>query len=183
IRVPASFCGVIGLKPTPGRIPLTPEASRFETSLALGPITRTVEDCALPLSIMAGPHSRDPFAIHEPRPDFVAGLDRATVAGKRIAFCVDGFGEIEPDIADAMNTAAQCFDSELHAHVDFISMTLPDTMEYYVDYWLSLMALGMNEIAGLDFSAYPPLVEWLERASHATAAQYLSAAFGRRDEI
>lgn len=183
IRVPASFCGVIGLKPTPGRIPLIPEASRFETTLALGPITRTVADCALAFSIMAGPHTRDPFAIHEPQPDFVVGLDRASVTGKRIAFCVDSFGEIEPDVVEAIHMAAMCFETDLDANVDFVSMTLPDTMEYYNDYWVSLMALGMNEIAGLNFSAYPPLVDWLERASHATAAQYLSAAFGRRDEI
>ena len=57
IRVPASCCGVVGLKPSFGRVPLWPDFSPFETAIHNGPITRTVADCALMLQVMAGPHS------------------------------------------------------------------------------------------------------------------------------
>ena len=60
IRVPASYCGVVGLKGSRGRIPLYTEGPIFETVDVVGPMTRTVEDCALMLSVMAGPHPRDP---------------------------------------------------------------------------------------------------------------------------
>jgi Asp-tRNA(Asn)/Glu-tRNA(Gln) amidotransferase A subunit family amidase len=62
ITAPASFCGAVGLKPSTGRIPAWPVGTTSRMFVATGPITRTVEDAALALSIMAGPDGRDPIS-------------------------------------------------------------------------------------------------------------------------
>ena len=63
IRIQGSFCGVFGLKPTYGLIPVYPAAATGTLSHA-GPMTRTVRDAALMLQVMAGPDDRDPFQLH-----------------------------------------------------------------------------------------------------------------------
>jgi aspartyl-tRNA(Asn)/glutamyl-tRNA(Gln) amidotransferase subunit A len=84
IRLPAAYCGIVGLKPTYGRvsrhggIPVSWSADHF------GPITRTASDAAALLGAIAGEDPRDPTSGRVPVPDYVAGLDGG-VAGKRIA--------------------------------------------------------------------------------------------------
>lgn len=63
IRIPASCCGVVGHKPSLGRVPRVPAGSFFNTAWTAGPIARTVADTALGLSVLAGPDIRDPFSI------------------------------------------------------------------------------------------------------------------------
>ena len=76
IRIPASFSGVFGIKPSQGRVPRyggygTPSANHFSQS---GPMSRTVADTALLLQVMAGPDPRDTTSMREATPDFSAGL-------------------------------------------------------------------------------------------------------------
>jgi len=76
IRLPAHFCGVVGLKPTWGRVSRA-NAMPLSWSLdCVGPLTRTVEDTALMMSVIAGSDPLDPTAAAEPVPDYVAGLAR-----------------------------------------------------------------------------------------------------------
>lgn len=76
IRVPSSFCGVVGLKPTYGRVSRYGVIPLSWTLDNAGPMARTVQDCALLLQAMAGPDSRDPASARVPVPDFTAGLGR-----------------------------------------------------------------------------------------------------------
>ncbi len=71
VRIPASFCGLFALKPQYGRVGFYPPSAAWSLS-HVGPMTRTVEDAALALSIMAGRDDRDPYSVAEPVPDFVA---------------------------------------------------------------------------------------------------------------
>ncbi|WP_312907462.1 amidase [Natronosalvus caseinilyticus] len=78
VRIPASFCGVFGLKPSYGRVPIAsrPDAfSHHSPTCCAGPITRTAEDAALMLSVLAGPHPRDPFSLPD---DGTAYVDAVT---------------------------------------------------------------------------------------------------------
>src|SRR5205807_6001874 len=63
IRIPSSFCGVAGIKPTYGLVPREPQWPGWLTLTHLGPIAFTVADCALMLSVMAGPDPRDPMSL------------------------------------------------------------------------------------------------------------------------
>ncbi len=84
IRIPAGFTGIFGLKPSFGRVPAYP-SSPFGTVSHLGPMTRTVADAALMLTVLAQPDSRDWFALPYDRRDYRIGLEQGA-RGLRIAF-------------------------------------------------------------------------------------------------
>ena len=93
IRIPAAFCGIVGHKPTHGLVPYTGAFPIENTLDHLGPITRTVRDAAMMLSVLAGPDGLDPRQPADPAPaiDYAAGLD-AGVAGLRVGVLTEGFG-------------------------------------------------------------------------------------------
>jgi amidase len=76
LRNPGNYCNVVGFRPTPGRVPNWPAADAWETLAVMGPMARTVEDCAFLLSAMAGPDSRAPISIAEPGSIFLRPLKR-----------------------------------------------------------------------------------------------------------
>ena len=76
LRNPASFCGVVGFRPTPGRVPSYPAQDAWNTMSVLGPIARTAEDAAFLLSAMAGPDIRSPISITEDGARFARPLAR-----------------------------------------------------------------------------------------------------------
>jgi Asp-tRNA(Asn)/Glu-tRNA(Gln) amidotransferase A subunit family amidase len=82
IRLPAHFNGVVGLKPTHGRIPNWP-MSNNDLATYMGPITRTVTDAALMLEAMAGPHPWDDTSLEAAPQDYAAGLSRACAGRTR----------------------------------------------------------------------------------------------------
>lgn len=104
IRLPAAFCGLVGLKPTRGLVPYY-----FPNSPALvaGPIARTVDDAALLMNVICGPDARDFTALPHNGTDFTEGLE-APVLGKRVRLLeAIGFGPPpHPEILDALRAAA-----------------------------------------------------------------------------
>src|SRR5437764_2182700 len=76
LRNPGNYCNVVGLRPTPGRVPSWPAANAWDKLSVLGPIGRTVEDAAFLLSAMAGPDARAPVSIAEPGTLFGRPLKR-----------------------------------------------------------------------------------------------------------
>ena len=84
IRIPSAFTGVFGIKPSFGRVPAYP-ASPFSILAHIGPLTRSVADAALMLSVIGGPDERDMTAWNTPAPDYRVGLDDG-VRGLRIAW-------------------------------------------------------------------------------------------------
>ena len=88
LRTPAAFCGVVGLRPTPGLVPIHSPNKPFDALAVAGPMARDVEDCALFLSAIAGPSARDPRGFSIDGRDFVAAAN-ASVAGLRVAYVSD----------------------------------------------------------------------------------------------
>jgi amidase len=76
LRNPGNYCNVVGFRPTPGRVPSWPAGNAWNTLSTLGPLARTVDDCALLFSAMAGPDSRVPTSITEPGKTFDRPLKR-----------------------------------------------------------------------------------------------------------
>ena len=105
IRIPASLCGVVGLKPTYGRVSragVLPLAWSLDHA---GPLTRSVRDASLLLGVLAGPDPADPSAARLPVPDYLAGIEEG-VRGLRIGLPARGFfAGIAPDVAAAIETA------------------------------------------------------------------------------
>src|SRR5699024_3963808 len=105
VRVPGAFCGIVGFKPTHGRIPLYP-ASAFGSLAHAGPMTRSVVDAALLMDVLGVPDHRDPTALPAASRSFAAALDD-DVRGLRAAFsptlgCVEVSSEIAEVVADAV---------------------------------------------------------------------------------
>jgi amidase len=111
LRNPASFCGVVGLRTSPGRVPVWPAATAWSTLSVDGPMARSVADVALLLSAMAGPDDRSPIALHDPGARFSAALGR-DVKGVRIAWWKDLGGlPVDPRVRHVVNAQRRVFES------------------------------------------------------------------------
>ncbi len=111
LRNPASFCGVVGFRPSPGRVPEAPGGSAWSTISVAGPMARSVADCAFFLSAIAGPDERAPLSIHEDGARFARPLGR-DFKGVRIAWFKDlGGVPFDRRIRDAVNAQRQVFES------------------------------------------------------------------------
>lgn len=120
IRIPASFCGVYGIKPSMGRVPLYPGCrderypgvSSWEYLECLGPISRTVADAAMMLSVIAGPDRRDRRSIPTSDIDWQVAAQASKLEGLRIAFSPDlGYVAVDPEVAQIVRSAVQVFES------------------------------------------------------------------------
>jgi amidase len=111
LRNPASFCGVVGLRPSPFRVPSGPAGDPYNPLPVDGPMARTVEDCALFLDAMAGPDPREPLSAPTPDRPF-RDWARAAARPRRVAFSRDlGISPVEPEIAAICEAAAKRFES------------------------------------------------------------------------
>ncbi len=119
IRIPASFCGVYGIKPTLGRVPRFGGVGRPSPNPVSqpGPMSLTVRDSALFLNVLAGPDDRDVITLRDKPPDYLEGLDDG-VSGLRMAWSLDmGFAAVDPEVAGTTSESAAVFE-ELGATVD-----------------------------------------------------------------
>jgi aspartyl-tRNA(Asn)/glutamyl-tRNA(Gln) amidotransferase subunit A len=133
IRIPSAFCGVFGLKPSYGRVPMYP-VSNNDSSSHNGPITRTVADAALMLSVMAGPDEWDRTSLPDPPDDYVGQL-RAGVRGLRIAFSPSlETLRVDPDVAALVRDAARAFEP-LGASVEEVKAGFADSHEMIRMMW------------------------------------------------
>jgi Asp-tRNA(Asn)/Glu-tRNA(Gln) amidotransferase A subunit family amidase len=128
IRIPASFCGAYGIKPSLGRVPRTlpPVGQLAPNPFAQpGPIARSVKDAAIFLQAIAGPDPRDPVCLLDEPGDYIKAVDRKAIAGLRLAWCAD-FGSTPADMAvvRASASAARAFES-LGCGVEEVSLPLP----------------------------------------------------------
>ncbi|KSZ56866.1 amidase [Rhodococcus pyridinivorans KG-16] len=133
IRIPASFCGVVGFKPTHGRIPIFP-ASPFGPLAHAGPITRTVEDAALLTDILALPDPRDPTALAPPLTTFRGGLNREVV-GMDVAYSKTlGYVDVDPEVGEIVDRAVRVLD-EAGLRVTAADPGFPDPLEAFENLW------------------------------------------------
>jgi Asp-tRNA(Asn)/Glu-tRNA(Gln) amidotransferase A subunit family amidase len=106
VRIPASCCGIVGLKPSFGRIPRVPGYNAFVTQWYIGPLARTVADTALALRVLAGPDDRDPFSLPALGKDDLSL--HGDLCGLRLTFCPRPTGApVENVVAQAAETTAR----------------------------------------------------------------------------
>ncbi len=106
LRNPASFCNVVGLRPSVGRVPAWPTTNEWELTSVAGPMARNVEDLALLLSVIAGPTTRNRMSLETPGAAFAPPLG-GTLSGLRVALSRDLGGAFEVDHQVADVVAAQ----------------------------------------------------------------------------
>ncbi|MGE5271940.1 MAG: amidase [Thiohalocapsa sp.] len=176
IRIPASFCGIFGLKPTFGRVAVYPPSAFGDVAHA-GPLTRTVADGALMLDAMKGPDSRDWFSLPD---DGVAYRDRVrdgSLKGKRVALSPTlGYHEPAPAVRAAVEAAGRVF-AELGAAVEPADPFAESPMPIFETlalggFWALLRAQTPQQVAVMD----PALVAMCRRGERVTQEQYVEAA-------
>lgn len=128
IRIPSSFSGVYGLKPSFGRIPTYPARAVWSLS-HVGPMTRTVADAALMLKVCAGPDDRDQYSLPAEKVDYVKAL-KGPLKGLRVAWCADlGFVKaIDPEVKALCEKAARRF-REFGCRVEEVKPNWPSPQE------------------------------------------------------
>ncbi|MBS0533453.1 MAG: amidase [Proteobacteria bacterium] len=145
IRIPAAFTGTFGIKPSYGRVPAYP-ASAFTVLAHQGPLTRTVSDAALMLSIIGQPDMRDTTAWNTPAPDYRASLDDG-VRGLRIAYSprLGYVKELDSEIEAAARKAAQVF-TELGATVEEVDPGFAEPIAMEKNIWYAVAATIVDAV-------------------------------------
>jgi len=149
IRIPAAFTGIFGLKPTFGRVPAYP-LSPFGTLAHIGPMTRSVADAALLLSVISEPDSRDWYALPPKGTggavDYLAELEDG-IKGLKIAFSPTLGGQpVEPEISALVAAAARRF-ADLGAVVEEADPPLPDCAEPFRKHWYAGAAMVLSALS------------------------------------
>jgi aspartyl-tRNA(Asn)/glutamyl-tRNA(Gln) amidotransferase subunit A len=174
IRIPSSFCGVYGFKPSYGRVPSWP-LSNNDYSSHNGPMTRTVADAALMLSVMAGPDDWDRSALDAPPEDYVGHLAR-TLRGVHVAYSPNlELFQVDPDVARIVRQGVRAFE-ELGCVVDEVKPRFADTRELIRIMWSAHEAGNRAAFlpqwrARMD----PGLVACIEAGSRYSAVEYVQA--------
>src|SRR5438270_2075763 len=151
IRQPASFCGLVGLKPTYGRVSRYGLIA-FASSLDhIGPLTKTVKDAAIILQTMAGRDPMDSTSAEVPVPDYVAELDKP-VKGMKIGVAKEYFGEgLDAEVRGAVEAAIQKL---ANLGCEIVEVSLPHTKYAIPAYYLVATAEASANLARFDGVRY-----------------------------
>ncbi|MEX2599242.1 MAG: amidase [Dehalococcoidia bacterium] len=180
IRIPASYCGIYGIKPSCGRVASDYTGKGGWRALSQnGPLANTVRDAALLLNVIAGPDGRDALCIPDMPPDFTAAAENPSVEGLRIAWSprLDG-RPVDPEVARLTESAALAFEV-LGADVEEATPAV-DT-EAAVRTWATLtltdlaVSLGPAIESGRGDVLPPRLLEWVSDAMTWSATRYATA--------
>jgi aspartyl-tRNA(Asn)/glutamyl-tRNA(Gln) amidotransferase subunit A len=174
IRIPSSFCGIYGLKPTYGRVPIWP-VSNNDSATHSGPMVRTVADAALMLSAMAGPDAWDGTCLEGAPADYVGLLDRG-IKGLRVAFSpnLDGL-RVDPDVAAVVRDAVGAFPG-LGARVEEVKPGFADTEQVIRTMWSCHYAGNYAQYVDEWGSRMDPgLLACIEQGRRYSAVDYLQA--------
>ena len=144
IRIPCSFTGLFGIKPSFGRVPAWP-LSPFGTVAHVGPIARSVTDAALMLNVLSLPDARDWHALPYDSRDWRSGLDQG-VDDLRIAFSPDlGYADVDREVADIVREAVKVF-TELGAHVEEKNPGFENPEPIFRTHWFAGAAALLSSI-------------------------------------
>jgi amidase len=187
IRIPAAWCGVYGYKASFGRVPFLVRPNAFGAAdspfIFEGPITRTVEDAAIALNVLAGYDARDPFSLTEPATDFTAAT-RRSIRGLRIAYSpnMDVF-PVDSGVGETISRAVRVFE-QAGAHVEEVKLGITRSQKELSDVWsrlymlLNLQAIENMKRDGIDLLGqhredFPPeYLHWVEKTNRLSALDF-----------
>jgi len=180
IRIPASFCGIVGHKPSFGRVPAYP-LSPFGTVAHVGPMARTVRDVAAMLSVISRPDNRDWHALRYDNLAYEEHLD-ADLAGVRIAYSSTlGRIDVDPEVRLAFMAAVEVFRG-LGAQLTEVDPPIGDCQEIFHAHWFSGAAFRLRSLKAEQRDRVDPgLLQMAEQGARYSLPEFLSAAQARAE--
>lgn len=152
IRQPASFCGIVGVKPTYGRVSRRGLIAYGSSLDQAGPMARTVADAALMLQVMAGHDPKDSTSINTPVPDYLDGLGQGSLQGLRLGIPAEYWGEgLSAEVDAACRTAV---DLAVSLGAEIVPVSLPHTQYAIATYYILAMAEASSNLARFDGVRY-----------------------------
>ena len=168
LRIPGSFCSIVGFRPSPGRVACGPGPMPFDTLPVNGPMGRTVGDVALMLDAWAGMHPEDPRSLPRPPRPFIQAVDEP-VRPKRIAYSPDlGLCPVDPEVKEICARAARRFE-ELGCTVEEASPDLHDALEIFQTLRAARFAARFEPMLEKHRALFKPEIIWnIEKGLTAT---------------
>lgn len=183
VRIPASFCGTVGYKPSFGRIPFTILPSQFDQFSHFGPLTRTIADTALFLQITQGPDERDIQSL-KPALDFTEqpNLD---LRGVRLALCLDFSNRFwHPEVEAAVRKSAEAL-REAGAEIEEVSLSERwgiELDEAWAKHWAVYLATFFHHVLPECRTKMDPrVVDYIDRGLAMSAVEFKSIEIQRTE--
>jgi amidase len=183
LRNPASFCGVVGLRPSLGRVPSWPTDNLWETTGTSGPLARNVDDLALLLSVIAGPDPRVPTALDAPGATFAPPVT-GDLRGLRVALStdLDGLFDVDPEVARVLEEAGGRFATG-GAHVDRASPDLAEAEDAFRTLRAWLFWSGFADLLADHPDEFKPSLADNIRAGESLTGADVARAYGQRTAL
>lgn len=177
IRIPSSFCGIYGLKPQLGRVPVYPASATGDLSHA-GPMTRTVRDAALMLTVIAGNDDRDRFSLPTSHPDYLRAVE-GDIRGLRIAWSPDlGYAIVEPQVRQITAEAINAF-VELGCKVEETNPGFDNPEELLQRFFYVNIGAMLQDYPGYESKIDPQLLDILGEVKDLSAPEYARSILRR----
>lgn len=180
LRNPASFCGVVALRPSPGRAGGAPPSILFNQETVHGPIARDVLDCALMLDAMVGYTRRSPISIERPGYSYFNEVSQSLSENYRIAYSssFSGYADIEKDIIEIIDNVMRAI--ALHVYVDEYNDAIPELDATYKTLRLLVWGAGPGTQPNSVQKLYGPVVKHnIEKARKLTSDEICRAMANR----
>ncbi len=181
LRNPPNFCNVVGLRPSPGRVPAVPSNMGWFTLAVPGPVARSVTDCAFFLSVLAGFDHHSPISIDQPGSQFARPLDR-DFKGVRVAMFKDMGLPWEPEVKSAVQSQRKVFESigctVIDAEPDF-----GDANECFLALRHWSVELGFGDIIARDGDQLNEYIHWHVEEGRKLSGPYLARIEAKRTAL
>jgi aspartyl-tRNA(Asn)/glutamyl-tRNA(Gln) amidotransferase subunit A len=177
IRIPASFTGTVGFKPSPGLVPSWPP-SAFSSFSSAGPMTRTVEDAALMLDVLVKPDARDWNALPLPPPAFAATLKKPLQKLKvAYATSINGMSAVK-DVMEVFGASAKYF--QALGDVEEVTLDSPQLVEVFNTHWMAVASAHVARIPPAQRKLLDPrYLDWARRGDALHLHDYVDAQKAR----
>jgi len=182
LRNPPNFCNVVGIRPSPGRVPNVPTQLGWLTLPVAGPVARNVTDCAFFLSVLAGFDHHSPISIDQPGTQFAESLSGRSFKGVRVAMFKDLGLPWEPEVKNAVQAQRRVFES-LGCIVEDAEPDFSDANECFLAWrhWSTELAFGdLLATRGAQLNEY---IHWHVEEGRKLTGPYLSRLDAKRTAL
>src|SRR5438105_2890506 len=181
IRIPAAFCGLVGFKPSYGRVPEYPSFPGWDHVSHTGPLTRTVRDAALALDVISGGDDRDPTSLPSEAGSYLEACDR-DIRGLHVAWSADlGYARVDPVVQALCENAAAEFET-LGCHVEVVNPAWENLEEPFGTMLAAQFHAAFGQqIAEHESEVDPTLAKFVARGASVSTRDYLLARARMRE--